>query len=113
MITVTKAGLVVTVGDDTFELPWIGIRGISAGRAPATAEIWHLVLAIDVIANGRDHILIVTEQDPVWATLTRLLNQIFEQTPPIEVWGPIVLATTAPVSVYECPTLTNGARILH
>lgn len=113
MITATAAALIVTVGDDTFEVSWTEIRGISAGRAPATAEIWHLVLAIDVTANDHDHILIVTEHDPVWAVLTRLVNQIFEQAPPIEVWGPIVLTTTAPVSVYECPSLIDDTHSIH
>lgn len=65
-------GLILQIDREKLELPWTGVRGVTAGHVPAAAGAWHLALALalDVEAVSLEHLLIATEADRVWAALT-------------------------------------------
>ncbi|AXB75876.1 hypothetical protein [Novosphingobium sp. P6W] len=103
-------GLIVQIDREKLELPWTGVRVVSAGHVPAAAGAWHLALALEVEADSLEHLLIATEADRVWAALTAMLPLVFQDMPPIDAWAPVVLASSAPLSLLDQPSGKRSFR---
>lgn len=114
---VSYVTLRVAIHDEARDIPWSCVRGVSAGCAPI-ADIVHLALAFDIEIDAAERILFITEADRIWAGMTQILPDIFPDFPCVTSWGPLVLRSRTPLSLYDGPdgapdAHADGPRRLH